>query len=229
MADEKKWGDCPCGGELVPKDEHWAMCTKCGDDSFPISMEAAYGPDGPPNIACGTFKGVKYDQVIIDEAKGTNVDPEQLDLEDNAAVDALNAIAEMCGVPEWDYPGQVVRDVRYLKETAVSVETRNQRLMLAIEQAKGCLMEEPRTAHKLLESAMFNNLPYPPDRGRTHYDGCWQNRGHHNCAVRQIQELSKQINEGQRDIQKLREKYGVKPGESLMKAMGFEPIEKDPS
>jgi hypothetical protein len=63
---------------------------------------------------------------------------------------------------------------------------------------------------------MFDNLPYPPDRGKTHYDGCWQNRGHHNCAVRKIQELSKSINEGYKDIQKAREEAGVEPGEPLL-------------
>lgn len=40
-----------------------------------------------------------------------------------------------------------------------------------------------------------DDLPYPPDEGRTHYDGCWRNRGHHNCAVahadRLIAELRK--------------------------------------
>lgn len=29
---------------------------------------------------------------------------------------ALDNIAELCGCPEWDYPGQVVNDVRALKE-----------------------------------------------------------------------------------------------------------------
>jgi len=29
-----------------------------------------------------------------------------------AAMDALNKIAKLCGCEEWDYPGQVVRDVQ---------------------------------------------------------------------------------------------------------------------
>lgn len=33
------------------------------------------------------------------------------------------------------------------------------------------------------------DLPYPPDQGKTHYEGCWQNRGHHNCAVVEISRL----------------------------------------
>lgn len=34
---------------------------------------------------------------------------------DNAAVNALNAIASICGCPDWDYPGQLVRDVEALR------------------------------------------------------------------------------------------------------------------
>ncbi len=32
-------------------------------------------------------------------------------------------------------------------------------------------------------------LPYPDDRGRTHWEGCWREPGHHNCAVREIERL----------------------------------------
>lgn len=28
--------------------------------------------------------------------------------------------------------------------------------------------------------------PYPFRRGTTHYAGCWQSPGHHNCAVQKI-------------------------------------------
>lgn len=33
------------------------------------------------------------------------------------------------------------------------------------------------------------DYPYPRDIGRTHYDGCWQNRKHHNCAVAEADNL----------------------------------------
>jgi outer membrane murein-binding lipoprotein Lpp len=36
-------------------------------------------------------------------------------MNDNAAVNALNAIASICGCPDWDYPGQLVRDVEALR------------------------------------------------------------------------------------------------------------------
>lgn len=26
-------------------------------------------------------------------------------------------------------------------------------------------------------------LPYPENPGQTHFDGCWREPGHHNCAV----------------------------------------------
>ena len=32
-------------------------------------------------------------------------------------------------------------------------------------------------------------LPYPDDRGQTHYDGCYQMPRHHNCAVVEIERL----------------------------------------
>lgn len=36
-------------------------------------------------------------------------------------------------------------------------------------------------------------LPYPPDTGRTHYEGCWRERGHHNCAVARVDELREEL------------------------------------
>jgi hypothetical protein len=32
-------------------------------------------------------------------------------------------------------------------------------------------------------------LPYGDVPGQTHWDGCWRARGHHNCAVREIERL----------------------------------------
>lgn len=152
------------------------MCDTCKDDTFPLSAEAA---------------GIPKDEL--------------LDLEDNAAVDALNAIAEMCGVKEWDYPGQVVRDVRHLKETAKSVEDRNQRLMKAMEEAISRIEKNPEGAKSILEAGLRADMPYEPDRGRTHYDGCWHSRGHHNCAVQRIKdvhaenEMCRRVNQELRD------------------------------
>lgn len=35
-------------------------------------------------------------------------------------------------------------------------------------------------------------LPYPADQGSTHWDGCWRERGHHNCAVLQVDALTRE-------------------------------------
>lgn len=32
-------------------------------------------------------------------------------------------------------------------------------------------------------------LPYPVDEGRTHWEGCYRVRGHHNCAVALVDSL----------------------------------------
>ena len=38
----------------------------------------------------------------------------------NAATEALDAIAKLCGCPTWEYPGQVVRDVEGLLKVATA-------------------------------------------------------------------------------------------------------------
>lgn len=35
-------------------------------------------------------------------------------------------------------------------------------------------------------------LPYAPDTGRTHYEGCWRDNGHHKCAVHEVERLKQQ-------------------------------------
>ena len=34
-----------------------------------------------------------------------------------------------------------------------------------------------------------------PTDGRTHYDGCWHDRRHHDCAVREIERLRRERDE----------------------------------
>lgn len=34
-----------------------------------------------------------------------------------------------------------------------------------------------------------SEYPYPPDPGQTHSADCWQWRGHHNCAVAEVDRL----------------------------------------
>ena len=37
--------------------------------------------------------------------------------------------------------------------------------------------------------------PYPDNKGKTHWEGCWRDKGHHNCAVDEIERLKKFIEE----------------------------------
>ena len=39
----------------------------------------------------------------------------------------------------------------------------------------------------------MTDLPYPDDPGRTHWDGCYRERGHHNCAVAKIDQLEEEL------------------------------------
>ena len=71
-----------------------------------------------------------------------------------------------------------------------------------------------RMAPELQESPMRSDegtvaLPYAPDVGRTHYDGCWKDRGHHNCAVLHIATLTAEVERvrGERDGWERRTKY----------------------
>lgn len=47
------------------------------------------------------------------------------------------------------------------------------------------------------------NLPYPPDTGHTHYDGCWRERGHHNCAVARLDEAEAEVTALQATVARL--------------------------
>lgn len=57
----------------------------------------------------------------------------------SAADKAFNAIAKLCGCPEWDYPGQIVRDVQLLADR-LAVAERVRAAALAHRQAMetGC-------------------------------------------------------------------------------------------
>lgn len=53
-----------------------------------------------------------------------------------AAEESLDEIAALCGCPEWDYPGQVFRDVVLLKASAETLRRENQRLREALTRAE---------------------------------------------------------------------------------------------
>lgn len=53
-----------------------------------------------------------------------------------AAEEALDEIAALCGCPEWEYPGQVIRDVRLLRERLEAVIGKSaERLALDMDHA----------------------------------------------------------------------------------------------
>lgn len=60
-------------------------------------------------------------------------------------------------------------------------------------------------------------LPYEENPGKTHYDGCYMHRGHHNCAVRKIQQLGQEVVGLRDEIQAMRDDLNLKPGEKPMK------------
>jgi hypothetical protein len=62
-------------------------------------------------------------------------------VEQNAAEDALGAIAKLSGCAEWEYPGQVVRDVELIVKRAEVAEAQVTMLLLAVEQCHAGLLE----------------------------------------------------------------------------------------
>lgn len=47
----------------------------------------------------------------------------------------------------------------------------------------------------------MSDLPYPDDKGQTHYAGCWRERGHHNCAIARIKECERQRDEAWSEVE----------------------------
>lgn len=41
----------------------------------------------------------------------------------------------------------------------------------------------------------MTGYPHPVNPGQTHWEGCWQERGHHNCAVARVRELEAKVEE----------------------------------
>jgi len=42
------------------------------------------------------------------------------------------------------------------------------------------------------EGNNMSDLPYPDDKGQTHWEGCYRERGHHNCCVVEVEQLRKE-------------------------------------
>lgn len=59
-----------CAHEVVPIDANWGRCTKCGDNTFPLSDEAAWGGPRPP-CRSGTFASPETDVDQLTRGVGT--------------------------------------------------------------------------------------------------------------------------------------------------------------
>ena len=86
--------------------------------------------------------------------KYTKLTEEKLALAASAGEDALEEINKVCGCKNWEYPGQLVRDVRLLKEKADALASKLEDLIGAIDDPQGDWhgpYEEMEPSRKALE------------------------------------------------------------------------------
>jgi hypothetical protein len=50
----------------------------------------------------------------------------------------------------------------------------------------------------------MRNLPYPNNRGQTHFKGCYRERHHHNCAVVEADHLRALLMDSKYEIKRLK-------------------------
>jgi hypothetical protein len=50
---------------------------------------------------------------------------------------------------------------------------------------------------------MSTDSPYPERRGQTHYESCYRDRGHHNCAVAEVDRLRAELASASADRERL--------------------------
>ena len=60
----------------------------------------------------------------------------------------------------------------------------------------------------------MSELPYLANRGQTHFEGCYRERHHHNCAVARVDHLDAQLEALRGAATKLTE---TQPGEDMGK------------
>jgi hypothetical protein len=58
----------------------------------------------------------------------------------DAALNALDEIAKLCGCPHWDYSGQIVRDVTHLVAQSALLRVRAEKAEGVLEQARGMIV-----------------------------------------------------------------------------------------
>lgn len=72
----------------------------------------------------------------------------------DAATEAFDKIAEICGCPQWDYPGQLVRDVQELKDSknrAVQLQTEEESIRYRLEARVSALELENKDIWSAVE------------------------------------------------------------------------------
>lgn len=50
-----------------------------------------------------------------------------------------------------------------------------------------------------------DELPHEPKLGQTHWSGCWQAPGHHNCAVGRVHRLERRLERAEEVVEAARE------------------------
>ena len=66
-----------------------------------------------------------------------------------------------------------------------------------------------------------NMYPYDDEPGQTHFDGCYRYRKHHNCAVREIESLTRErdaLRKQLREAQEARQQWNLKAVQSWQRA-----------
>lgn len=74
-------------------------------------------------------------------------------------------------------------------EYARSVDKQFHYLLQDIPAACAALREQAKQIAQLKAQLA---LP-EPDRGKTHYEGCWRDRGHHGCAIAEVERLMREL------------------------------------
>lgn len=106
-------------------------------------------------------------------------------------MDRADAEAEAA---EWHGVGDAVRILPvYIGATPAEPSEALRNAITYLWEVRDCdnwAWAEIERAFGLVRQPTAPAMPYPEDRGRTHWPGCWRERGHHNCAVAEIERLT---------------------------------------
>lgn len=77
----------------------------------------------------------------------------------DAALNALDEIAKLCGCPHWDYSGQIVRDVTHLVAQNATLRVRAEKAEGVLKQARGMLANDEGAFRTDLEQLIYGVEP----------------------------------------------------------------------